>query len=466
VPFAALRGAGLSHAASYSEFGREAAVAWSAGRVVRDRNAGLYLAGVVVSGFGTSAMALASGVWVKSLTDSDSLAALTGVCLWAPTLFGPLIGVAADRADRRRLIVRANLAMGVLLLALLSVRSADQVWVVFAVMTVYGTASVLLDAAEAGLVAATVPADLRGEFNGLRMSANEGMKLLAPLVGAGLFLRFGGHGVALLDAATFALAAGVFALVRAPGEPRARGLDTPGLKAQARTAPDLKAPDLKAPGLAEPGVTPPGPAAPASWLRETADGVRALWRHPVLRRLVLTGALTMAAAGFNGAAIYAVVDEGLGRSPAFVGVLYAVQGVGSVAAGVLAGALMRRVPEHLFAAGGTAVFVCGVLVRTVPSTELALAGSALIGAGLPCALIAAMTAVQRESADGVVGRVAATAGTLVYAPNAVTGAAGAALIDVRDFRVVLVTAAVLGVAAMSVAVSRVAPVISEESAPR
>ncbi|NUU20204.1 MAG: MFS transporter [Streptomycetaceae bacterium] len=376
-------------------------------------------------------MALASGVWVKSLTGSSSLAACTGVCLWAPTLLGPLIGVAADRTDRRRLVVRTNLAMAVLLLTLLTVRTADQVWVVFAVMAVYGTSSVLLDAAEAGLVAATVPAGLRGEFNGLRLSANEGMKLLAPLIGAGLFVRFGGHGVVLLDAVTFALAAGVFALVRVA-------------RADAPEPREDRAP----------------------WLRETADGVRALWRRPVLRRLVLTGALTMAAAGCNGAAIYAVADEGLGRSPAFVGSLYAVQGVGSVAAGMAAGTLLRRVPEHLFAVGGTAVFVCGVLMRAFSSVELAFAGSALIGAGLPCALIAAMTAVQREASDALVGRVAATAGTVVYAPNAVTGALGAGLIAMCDYRIVLITAAALGVAAMSVGVSRVVPVISEESAPR
>ncbi|MFE3288314.1 MFS transporter, partial [Streptomyces sp. NPDC059233] len=46
-------------------------------RVLRDRDAGLYLSGVVVSGFGTSAMWLVAGVWVKSLTGSDPLAALT-----------------------------------------------------------------------------------------------------------------------------------------------------------------------------------------------------------------------------------------------------------------------------------------------------------------------------------------------------------------------------------------------------
>ncbi|WTW92316.1 MFS transporter [Streptomycetaceae bacterium NBC_01309] len=385
-------------------------MSWAVSRVLRDRNAGLYLAGVVVSGFGTSAMALVSGVWVKSLTDSNSLAALTGVCLWTPTLFGPLIGVAADRVRRRTLLVRANLAMAVVLLTLLTVRSEDQVWVVFAVMTLYGVSGVLLDAAEAGLVSTTVRAELRGEFNGLRMSANEGMKLLAPLIGAGLFVRFGGHGVVLLDAATFVAAAGVFALVRVGEDTRP-------------------------------------PEARTHWLRETLEGVRGLRRQAAPRRLVAAGALTMAASGLNGAAIYAVADEGLHQEPAFVGVLYAVQGVGSVAAGLVAGTALRRLPEGVFAAVGIGVFAVGVALRITSSVELALVGSALIGLGLPCVLIAAMTAVQRETPDALIGRVAATASTLMFAPNALTAAAGAGLIATADHRYVLAGAAVLALAA-------------------
>ncbi|MER6925445.1 MFS transporter, partial [Streptomyces spiralis] len=53
---------------------------WTVLRVLRDRAAGLCLAAVVISGFGSSALWLACGVWVKDLTGSDGLAAL---CLLA-----------------------------------------------------------------------------------------------------------------------------------------------------------------------------------------------------------------------------------------------------------------------------------------------------------------------------------------------------------------------------------------------
>ncbi len=77
---------------------------WSTRRVLTDRDAGLYLAAVVVSGLGSSAMGLVAGIWVKDLTGSDALAALCTFALWAPLLAGPLLGALADRPRRRALL--------------------------------------------------------------------------------------------------------------------------------------------------------------------------------------------------------------------------------------------------------------------------------------------------------------------------------------------------------------------------
>ncbi|WP_051839620.1 MFS transporter [Streptomyces sp. NRRL F-5126] len=381
---------------------------WGGQQVLRDRNTTLYLSGVVVSGFGTSAMLLAAGVWAKSLTGSDSLAALTRFCVWAPLLFGPLIGTVADRVRRRPLLILVRLGMAVALMPLLAVDSRDRIWILFAVLTVYGVSSVLLDAAEAAWVATTVPEALRGDFNGLRMTVSEGMKLVAPLLGAGLFVRFGGGAMALLDAVTFVVAAAAFTLIR----------------------------------VADPA---PRPAAARRWSTEAAEGVRYLRGRPHLWRLVLAGAATMGVAGLNGAAVYAVVDAGLHRPPAFVGVLYAAQGTGSVLSGLFAGHLLRRMPERVFAAAGIVLFASGVALRVIPSVPVSLFAGAMIGAGLPCVLIAAMTAVQRETPGELLGRVAATANTLVFAPNALALAAGAGLVALVDHRILLLTAGAAGV---------------------
>ncbi|SCG05080.1 MULTISPECIES: MFS transporter [unclassified Streptomyces] len=399
------------------------------GDVLRDRDAGLYLSGVVVSGFGTSAMWLVAGIWTKSLTGSDSLAALTVFAMWAPTLVGPLLGTVADRMRRRPLLIGCNLAMAVLLPLLLAVDSADRIWLLYSVLVVYGAAGVVQDAAETALVATAVDKRLLSDFNGLRMTANEGMKLLAPLAGAGLYARFGGAPVALLDAVTFALAAGCFALMRVREEP-------------------------------------PAPRRAEGRLSGTAEGFRRLRATPAVRPLVFGAAVTMLLAGINGAAIYAVVDRTLGHSPTYAGVLYAVQGAGSVAIGLLAGPLMRRLPERVFAAAGVALFALSVAARALPYDAVALASAAGVGLGLPCVLIAALTAVQREIPDRVLGRTAASANTLIYVPNAVALALGAGLIAFVDLAVLLPVTGVAGLlTALALARSGPAPRLAPPARP-
>ncbi|MGW6736620.1 MFS transporter [Streptomyces sp. NPDC055013] len=371
---------------------------WPLPRVLRDRNSGLYLAGVVISGFGTSALWLVSGVWVKDLTGSDGLAALCMLAMWAPTLAGPLLGTLADRTRRKPLLIGVNLLLAALLPTLFAVDSADRVWLVFAVLFVYGAAGVVHDAAESALVASAVPASLLGDFNGLRMTASEGMKLLAPLAGAGVYAAYGGASVALLDAVTFVVATALYACLRVRG-------------------------------------SRPEPA-PGGWRTQTAEGARFLWAHPRLRPLVLAGGTTMLCAGLSGSTIYAVID-GLGHDPAYAGVLYAVQGAGSVAIGLLSGPLLRRLGEHRFAAYGIALTATAAGLRAIPSDPVALACSAAAGAGLPCVLIAALTAVQRETPDALLGRTAATANSLVFTPNVVGLAVGAALVELLDVRLLL-----------------------------
>ncbi|MFJ3301517.1 MFS transporter [Streptomyces sp. NPDC086549] len=380
---------------------------WSVTRLLRDRNAALYLTGVVVSGFGSSALWLVSGVWVKDLTGSNGLAALCTAALWAPTLVGPALGTLADRVRRKPLLIWTNLGLAALLLPLWTVDSPTGVRLLLTVLFLYGAAGVVEDAASSALVTAAVDPALLGDFNGLRMTAREGMKLVAPLTGAALYTAYGGPSVALLDALTFVLAAGLCALLRVREER-------------------------------------PQPAT-GSRRRQTAEGARLLWSHPELRPLVLAGGTTMCLASLGSSMNYAVVDA-LGRSPAYTGVMYAVQGVGSVAVGLVSGPALRRLGERRFAAYGIALTAVAVAARAVPYDAVVLACSAAGGLGLPCVLIAAYTAVQREIPSAALGRATATADTLMFTPNVIGLAVGAALVEVVDHRLLLV---LLGVALLA-----------------
>ncbi|MDQ0990193.1 MFS transporter [Streptomyces sp. V3I7] len=381
---------------------------WAVTRVLRDRDAGLYLAGVVVSAFGTSALWLASGVWVKDLTGSSGLAALCMLAMWLPTAAGPVLGTLADRFRRGQLLRGLNIGLAGLLLTLTTVRSPNGLWLLFAVLFLYGAAGVVHDAAESNLVVAVVGPELLGDFNGLRTTATEGMKLVAPLTGAGLYAAYGGPAVALLDAATFVLTAVLYALLRVREEPPA-----------ARTGGD--------------------------WRKQTVAGVRHLWGHPHVHALVRAGGTTMFFGALSATTTYAIVDA-LGHSPAYAGALYAAQGVGSVAVGLFSGPALRRLGERRFAAYGIALMGVAVAARGVPADAVALAGSAAIGLGLPCALIATFTAVQRGTPSPLLGRVTATAHTLLFLPNVLGLAVGAVLVELVDHWLLLVLSG-LGLAA-------------------
>ncbi|MGA5434776.1 MFS transporter [Streptomyces cellulosae] len=382
---------------------------WTAVRVLRDRTAGRCLTAVVVSGFGTSALWLASGVWVKDLTGSDGLAALCMLAMWLPTLAGPVLGTLADRHRRRPLLVTLSLCMAALLLTLCAVDAPSELWLLYAVLFVYGAAGTVHDAAESALVAGAVDRSLLGDFNGLRMTADEGMKLLAPLAGAGLYTAYGGPGVAVLDAASFLAAALVYMSLRVREER-------------------------------------PEPAREGG-RSATAEGVRHLWGDPALRPLVLAGGVTMLCAGVSGALTYAVVED-LGHSPAYAGVLYAVQGAGSVTVGLLSGPGLRRLGARRFAGYGIGLLAVAVALRAVPYDPVAWACAAAIGVGLPAALIAVLTEVQRRTPGALLGRVTATANALVFAPNVIGLAAGAGLVELIGHRTQLTgLGATLGVTA-------------------
>ncbi|WP_329103605.1 MFS transporter [Micromonospora sp. NBC_01699] len=373
-------------------------------RLLRDRNTLLFVGVSLVAGFAGTAMSLAAGLWAMDLTGSASLAAIAGACVFLPSLAGPLLGALVDRLPRRPLLVWTSLILAGLLLLLLVVRSADQLWLLYAVMLGYGVSYVLLDAGEAAVLPTALPDERLGELNGLRMTAQEGTKLVAPLVGAALFTRVGGPAVAVLTATLLAVAAALYAAVRTTN-------------------------------------APPGRAAPSTVKTRTKrsflSGLDFLRSHRPLRAAVLVAAVSMLMAGLGTAVQYAVVDDGLHQPVAFLGVLASVQGVGSIAGGLLAGQFLNRYGELPLAGWGALLLTAGTALRCLPWTPAVLVSALLIGVGLPWTVIAAMTAVQRQTPHALLGRVAATANSLVFAPTSLTLLTGAGLLALLDYRIPL-----------------------------
>jgi MFS family permease len=380
--------------------------------VIADRNARLFLAVTLVAGFGTSAMSLTSSVWVLSLTGSASLAALCGLCLYAPSLAGPMFGTLVDRLPRRRLLLTTCTAMALLLGLLVAVHP---VWLVFAVMCGYGVAEVLIDAGESAIVQAVVPADRLGGLNSLRTGVQEGLKLVAPLAGAALFAWSGGAPVAGLAAVCLLGSAQLYRKVHMRQTPM--------------------------------------PPRSGVW-RQTGQGLGHLFGQPVVRDVVLAAGVAVAAAGLSDAAAFVVLTRDLHRPPAFAGVLGAAQGFGSIVGALAGGRLLERLGERRVAAIGCLLAAVGSLALCVPVTAVNALARVAIGIGLPWTVVAAFTAVQRYTDQSMIGRVAASATTIVFAPLALTISAGAGLIAVADHRVPLILGAVARVVAGTVLLRR------------
>ncbi|MEV7326670.1 MFS transporter [Micromonospora sp. NPDC093244] len=367
------------------------------------RNAWLFVAISLLSGFGSSAMSLVAGIWILDLTGSTSLAALAGLCVYAPVFAGPWLGAVVDRVPRRPLVIGVNLALAAILPALFAVRGPGQTWLIFAVSCAYGVSYVLIDAGETALLPSALSPSELGDVNGWRSSAQEGMKLVAPLAGAGLYAWRGGHAVVVLSAATPILVALLYAAVRLR-----------------RTPPDR-------PNRSDRGLR---------------AGISVLARQRATRVPVALAAVSIAMSGFSTAAIYAIVVSELRLPTTFLGVLASAQGAGSIAGGLVVGRLIRRCGPVGVGVAGTALFALGCLARCLPWWQVTVGGAVLAGVGLPWTLVAAVTAVQTHTPTPLLGRVAATANTAMFGPLVVAIPLGSAAVHLGA-RPTLITAVVI-----------------------
>ncbi|HKF76061.1 MAG TPA: MFS transporter [Candidatus Dormibacteraeota bacterium] len=385
-------------------------------RLLAIREARLYLAGQGLSILGDTALWLAMGIWVKTLTGSSSAAGLVFFAFAVPQLLSPLSGTLVDRVRRRPLLIAVNLAMGTAVLPLVAVRGPGDVWLIYTVMVLYGASYTVLDSGQSALLQATLPGELLADMNGILQAVRQGLRLVSPLAGAGLFVLLGGPTVAALDSATFVAAAAALALMRvSEGRPR------------------------------------PGPLR---WREQITAGFRHVARTTRLRQLTIAAAVAVLVLGFSESLIFAVVDRGLHRPPSFLGVLAAVQGAGGLTGGLLAGRAVRRAGEGVAFALGVVLMAAGELLLIAPSTPAALAGFAVFGGGLPVAIVAVTTLVQQATPVELQGRAYAAASMAIGVPQTLSIGLGAALLVVADYRLLLLTVAVVMAASAGYVLSR------------
>ncbi|MFD0331096.1 MFS transporter [Streptacidiphilus monticola] len=177
---------------------------------------------------GDNVMWIALGIWIKELTGSDSAAGMSFFVFVLGSLFAPFGGVVVDRVRRGPLIVVLNLVAVLVVLPLLLVHGRGEVWLIYAVMLGYGMVSGVTGSAMTAYTQALIPAEQLGEANGLIQTALQGLRLVAPLIGAAVLSAYGIAPLVLGDAATFVLAALLIRAIRGRESAPRRGTGASG----------------------------------------------------------------------------------------------------------------------------------------------------------------------------------------------------------------------------------------------
>lgn len=378
--------------------------------LLRRSDVRLLLAGQSLSMFGDWMMIIVLGIWMKVLTQSNGAAGLVFFVFAAASLAAPVGGLLVDRLPKRPIMIATHLVLAAVMLTLLLVHGRSDAWLLYVVTAVYGLGGDVFAAARASMMKAMLPDESLGDANAAFQSLREGLRLVAPLAGAGLYAVTSGGAVALVDAGTFVASAATLVALR----------------------------------FTEPAAAP----REHRFLREVSAGLTHIWRVPPLRQLTIGVSATMLVIGFSETLVFAITAA-LHRSPSFIGVLGTAQGIGSVAGGLTASKLLHRLGDLRTAGVGVALFAVGDVIWLIPSLPLVMAGMAVAGLGIVWAVVAIGTAYQRRSGQEIQGRVSAAANMVFSVPQTISIAAGAALISLVDYKVeILMMFAGVGLSAL------------------
>ncbi|GAB2813085.1 MFS transporter [Lentzea nigeriaca] len=383
-----------------------------------DRDFSRYLNARVLSVVGAVVSAVAMPVLVYRLTGSAGwTSAVTAAEALPYLVFGLLAGALADRLDRRKMMVALDFTVAALLLSmplawLAGVLTAPHV---VAVAFAAQTAFVFFDAANFGALPALVGKDrLTAAYSTLY-----GRSTVVELVVPGL------TGLLVAVVAPAALLA-VNALTGVGSALLLRGITS----SMANPRPVRGAGELVA---------------------DVREGLRFLWREPVVRTLTFVGAAHSVANGAWVAVLVPFADRVLGVAPrgdVRLAALFSCWGVGAIIASRLLPRLTERWGGARLALGALLLSLLGGLIMLVSGHWLVTCATAVYwGAASAIVVINGITYRQQVCPEELQSRVNTTARMLAWGLGQPLGAAlaGAVSVAAGDPRAGLATGvAVLG----------------------
>jgi len=177
--------------------------------------------GQIVSLFGDWFNLIASATLVASLTGSGlAVGGLFVVRMLAPFLISPLAGVAADRYNRKKLLILTDVVRAVVVLGFILVRSAELLWFLYAVTAIQFAMHGVFYPTRNAILPDLVSSRELGTANAITGTTWSVMLAMGAAAGGLVAGGWGVYPAFIIDSATFILSAYFIARIRYEPERR------------------------------------------------------------------------------------------------------------------------------------------------------------------------------------------------------------------------------------------------------
>lgn len=322
--------------------------------------------------------------------------------------FGLVAGAISDHANRRRMMytcesISAVLVGSVPVANALGVLTIAQIYVVAA-----GTATTFVwrDAANFGAIPSLVGRDMLASAYAWMSSTSAVLQIAGPAVGGILAATIGPAPAMSIDSASYIFSAIALATIRKPFSTTARNLG-------------------------------------ATLRQRVAEGLRFLWRQPMVRAMTLLGFGNSVTLGIVEGLL--VVDAnrqlGLSRTSALIGFLFAAGAAGALLAAVVLPYFRRRFDVVTnWRAGRNIEIVLVLAFAFTTNVVLAMAVYLLFNAGSQFCILVGITYRQEVTPDHLQGRVNVVARMIAWGGTPFGAVIGGVAATIWSVRVALVLA--------------------------
>ena len=388
-------------------------------QALRIRDFRLLWGGGLVSALGSWLLTIAVPAHIFLLTGSLRATGLTVAAEYLPLLvLGPVAGVFADRWDRRRLMIAANLFCATAVAVMLLGISPGRYWVLYVALIAENGGTVLYAPAwQARTPAIVGTGSLLSSANALNSISSGTVRLIGGPLGGILLTLYGIKWLICADALSYLLSAAAMFMTSRPDGKHADGKHADGKTTISEVARDL------------------------------VEGARALRRQPVARALLPVTVIFLAANASLSAVLIPFGVRRLGGSE-HTGFLLFCLGAGFLLGAPVIRLLLDRVqPRILLTASLAATAAAYFGLFTSSSLPAALPAAVAVGMFGSMSLVIPQTAMQRVIPNAVLGRVGATFLTGEAAATLLGAAAGPFLAQAAQLTGVAIAASLVTLSA-------------------